>query len=97
MTVLAVTWMANPGQEAEVAKLFKTLEAESRKEDGCLMYIVHRHKTDTRRFFIYEQYDDDAALEEHRNSEHFQRYAVRELANLATRLEGELYKPLTYA
>ena len=63
MIVLAVTWKANQGHEADVATLFSTLQDASRKEPGCLMYIVHRHKTDQRRFFIYEQYQDDAALE----------------------------------
>jgi quinol monooxygenase YgiN len=58
------------------------------------MYIVHRHKTDPRRFFIYEQYQDEAALEAHRNSEHFQQIAVGQLAKIATRVEGELYTPL---
>ena len=35
------------------------------------MYQVHRHKTEPRRFFIYEQYKDDAALEAHRAAPHF--------------------------
>ena len=47
------------------------LQAASRQEPGCLMYIVHRHRTDPRRFFIYEQYRDDAALEAHRQSRTF--------------------------
>ncbi len=56
MVVLAVTWMAKVGHENEVATLFGKLTEESRKEPGCLMYVVHRHKTEPRRFFIYEQY-----------------------------------------
>jgi len=94
MIVLAVTWMAKDGHESELAKLFQILEEESRKEPGCLMYIAHRHRTDLRRFFIYEQYRDDAALEAHRGSRHFQRYVVGELPKHGTRLEGELYRPL---
>ena len=66
MVVLAVTWMAKVGHEAEVAALFEKLTEHSRKEPGCAMYQVHRHKTEARRFFIYEQYKDDAALEAHR-------------------------------
>ncbi len=62
MVVLAVTWMAKVGHEAEVAALFEKLTEQSRKEPGCAMYQVHRHKTEPRRFFIYEQYKDDAAL-----------------------------------
>ena len=46
MVVLAVTWMAKVGREAEVAALFAKLTEESRKEPGCAMYQVHRHKTD---------------------------------------------------
>jgi len=56
MVVLAVTWMAKIGRESEVAAIFENLTAESRKEPGASMYQVHKHKTDPRRFFIYEQY-----------------------------------------
>lgn len=94
MIVLAVTWMAKEGQSDEVSSIFRTLEAESRKEPGCLMYIVHLHRTDPRRFFVYEQYADDAALEAHRGSSHFQKYAIHELPKHAVRVEGELYRPL---
>ena len=94
MIVLAVTWVANPGKEAEVAGIFRKLEAASRQEPGCLMYMVHRHRTDPARFFIYEQYRDDAALEAHRQSQHFQQYAVTALSGIGERREGELYLPL---
>jgi hypothetical protein len=35
MVVLAVTWMAKAGHEAEVASMFAKLTEESRKEPGC--------------------------------------------------------------
>jgi len=95
MVVLAVTWMAKPGHEDEVAQIFTKLQAASREEPGCLMYVVHRHKTDAQRFFIYEQYRDNAAREAHRNSPHFQEYVVKRLKDIGERKEGELYLPLT--
>ncbi len=95
MLVLAVTWMANPGHEKEVAIIFSKLEAASRQEPGCLMYVVHRHVDDSRRFFIYEQYRDAAATEAHRNSPHFQEYLVKGLRSIGERQQGELYRPLT--
>ena len=52
------------------------------------MYIVHRHKTDPRRFFIYEQYKDDAALEAHRAAPHFLQHAKKDLPRIADRVEG---------
>jgi len=94
MVVLAVTWVARNGREAEVAALFAKLTEESRKEPGCAMYVVHRHRTEPRRFFIYEQYKDDAALEAHRAAPHFLQYAKKELPKIADRLEGQLYEPL---
>jgi (4S)-4-hydroxy-5-phosphonooxypentane-2,3-dione isomerase len=94
MVVLAVTWMAKQGRESEVATIFAKLSEESRKEPGCLMFVAHRHKTDPRRFFIYEQYKDDAALEAHRASPHFLQYVKKDLPKVGDRIEGQLYEPI---
>ncbi len=94
MVVLVVTWMAKVGREAEVAAIFSKLTEESRKEPGCIMYVVHRHKTEPRRFLVYEQYKDDAGLEVHRATPHFLQYAKKELPKLGDRVEGNLYEPL---
>lgn len=94
MVVLAVTWIAKPGQETKVAEIFTKLAEKSRQEPGCLMYIVHRHKTEPARFFVYEQYQDDAALEAHRAAPHFLEYARQALPQVAERAEANLYQPL---
>ncbi|MCU1268829.1 MAG: Antibiotic biosynthesis monooxygenase [Acidobacteriaceae bacterium] len=94
MVVLAVTWMAKAGRETEVAELFNKLTAESRKEPGCAIYQVHRHRTEPRRFFIYEQYKDDAALEAHRAAPHFLQFVKKELPKIGDRVDGQLYEPL---
>jgi quinol monooxygenase YgiN len=94
MVVLAVTWVAKVGREAEVAEVLAKLTQEARKEPGCAMFQGHRHRTEPRRFFIYEQYKDDAALETHRNTPHFLQYARKDLPKIADRVEGQLYDPL---
>ena len=94
MLVLAVTWVANPGHEEELTDIFRKLQDASRREPGCLLYVVHRHRTDPARFFIYEQYRDDQALQAHRDSHHFRQYALEALKEIAVRKEGELYEPL---
>jgi quinol monooxygenase YgiN len=94
MVVLAVTWIAKAGQEAEVVDVFSKLTEASRQEPGCVTYQVHRQKTEPRRFFIYEQYKDDAALEAHRATPHFLQYARKELPRIADRVEGIVYEPL---
>lgn len=94
MIVLAVTWIAKVGREGETEGLFSKLTQESRKEPGCLLYQVHRHRTEPRRFFIYEQYRDDAALEAHRAADHFLQYVKKQLPKVADRVEGHVYEPL---
>jgi quinol monooxygenase YgiN len=94
MVVLAVTWMAKAGRENEVTAIFAKLTEESRKEPGCTTYQVHRHKTEARRYFIYELYKDEAALEAHRTTPHFLQYARKDLPKIADRVEGNLYEPL---
>lgn len=95
MVVLAVTWVSKAGNEKQVAESFAKLEAASRQEPGCLLYVVHRHSTNPAQFFIYEQYRDDAALQAHRDSPHFQQYVLGELKETAERVQGDLYVPLT--
>jgi autoinducer 2-degrading protein len=94
MVVLAVTWIAKAGREAEVEEVFSKLTTEARKEPGCTIFQVHRHKTEPRRYFIYELYKDDAALEAHRTTPHFLQYVKKDLPKIADRIEGQLYTPL---
>ncbi len=94
MIVLTVTWVAKDGHEDEVARIFARLTELSRQEPGCAMFQVHRLKDDARRFFIYEQYRDEAALESHRNTAHFQQLARKELLPIAERVDANLWIPL---
>ncbi len=94
MVVLVVNWLAHAGKEHEVAAIFQKQAAAARTEPGCLMFQVHRHRDDPRRFLIYEQYKDDAALEAHRNTPHFLEYVRKQLPALGERVDGNLYQPL---
>ena len=94
MIVLAVTWVAKAGHEERAPELFRELTCASRAEPGCLRYVVHRHTENSRQFFIYEQYRDQAALEAHRRTTHFLHIARGELLECAERKEAALYTPL---
>ena len=94
MIVLVVTWKAKAGQEAEAERVLRLLTDAARKEPGCLMFQVHRHKERPGEFFIYEQYKDESALEAHSKTTHFLEYARTELPEFAERISGELYDPL---
>jgi quinol monooxygenase YgiN len=94
MICLAVTFLIEPGHEEEAIGLFGRLTEATRAEPGCRMYLAHRSTEDPRRFFLYEQYDDRAALDAHRASEHFARYLTNGLAHIIESRTPELYEPL---
>ena len=94
MVVLVVSWIARPGKEEEVARLFAKLQEESRKEPGCLFYVAQRHQQEPARFLIYEQYKDDAALEAHRATKHFLEIARGALPKVGDRIDANLYTPV---
>lgn len=61
-----------PGREAEFEEGFRTLtEAVKANEPGNRMYQLTRSRTEPRTYKVLEVYEDDAALEAHRSSEHY--------------------------
>jgi len=52
MIVIAATFQAKPGSEAELEKALRTMIAPVSKEAGAIEYALHRSPTDAGRFFI---------------------------------------------
>jgi quinol monooxygenase YgiN len=52
------------------------LTPPSRRESGCVSYIPHFVEGEGCTVLIYEQYENEAALEHHRGSPHFHQYAI---------------------
>ena len=65
-----------PEDREDVAEFLRRLTEASRQEPGCVSYIPHRIEGDPDAVLIYEQYRDSAAADAHRQSLHFQKYAV---------------------
>jgi len=94
MICVAVTYVIMPGHEEEAVRLFGILTEATRREPGCRMYQAHRSIADNRRFFLYEQYDDQAALDAHRAALHFEQYVKNGLFAILESRTPELYVPL---
>ena len=92
--VVAATWRAREGEEERVRELLEILTPLCRAEPGCLVYQAHRSTEDPRLFFIYEQYDDEAAFEEHAATEHVERYVRGEAVHLLEVRERAFYRLL---
>jgi quinol monooxygenase YgiN len=61
---------------SEITEMLHALALATRQEPGCLSYVPHRVDGDPDTVLIYEQYQDQAAVEAHRASTHFRRYAI---------------------
>ncbi|MDH3386438.1 MAG: antibiotic biosynthesis monooxygenase [Gammaproteobacteria bacterium] len=74
--VLAVTWVAKPGHEAEVKEILQTLGEASRREEGVITYTTHVDPENPAEFFIYEKYHDASGLEAHQATTHFKEFVL---------------------
>jgi len=83
--IIAVTasWHVQPGQEETVRRLLLQAAAAVREhEPGNLLYLAHQDAADPAHFLVYEQYADQAALEAHRDSAHYQEVVVGKIVPL---------------
>jgi quinol monooxygenase YgiN len=94
MVCVAVTYVIQPGHEEEAVGLFRQLIGPTHAEPGCRMYLVHRSPANPRQFFLYERYDDQAALDAHRASPHFARFVTDGLFTILESRSPEIYEPL---
>ena len=69
--VLAVTWVAKPGNEETIHGILQQLGEASRQEPGVITYTTHVDPDNPREFFIYEKYHDFSGLEAHQETAHF--------------------------
>ena len=92
MIVLKVDMLVKPGTEEKCREYIRILEEHSRKEAGCLMYIGHQSTENPRKFLLYEQYKDEAALQAHRNSPHFQQCVIGGLDSIMEHRSRDLYR-----
>lgn len=91
MIVLMVTYVALPGREADLAAHLREMTGHTRQEPGCRAYIAHQSQKEPRKFVLYEQYDDEAALDAHRTSDYFKRIVQGEYNTLLESRSPEFF------
>ena len=94
MLILVVRVTIKAGHEDAVVEPFRKLQEESRREPGCLTYVVQRSRDNPRAYMIYEQYVDEAALDAHRKSAHFIEYATNGFYRFVEDRKAELFDPV---
>lgn len=78
MLVLQVSVQVKPEHVAEFLKVVRyDAEHSEKDESGCLRFDVIQDRDDPNRFYFYEIYRDDGALQAHRETPHFKRYSEK--------------------
>jgi len=66
MLTFTTRFTVKAGQEQDFERIMSIVVPKIREEPGNQTYICHRSMQDPRVFMVYEEYDDQAALEAHR-------------------------------
>ena len=94
MYCVAVTYMIQAGHEDEAIEYLRKLTAGTTTEPGNKMFIAHRSTTEPRRFFLYEQYTEEAAFLAHRTTPHFIENAMNGIYKIIESRVPEFYTTL---
>ena len=93
--VVCAKWTAKEGKEDRLAQICEEMTEPSRAESANVFYQAHRSAESPRLFFLYEQYEDEAAYEAHMASEHFTRLVKEEaIPELLEAREREFFETL---
>jgi autoinducer 2-degrading protein len=95
MLILQVTVQVKPEHVPEFLDMIRyDAEHSERDEPGCLRFDVIQDLGDPNRFYYYEVYRDEAALEAHRQTPHFKLYFEKVQPWLASQPERRLGRNL---
>ncbi len=74
-----------PAERAdEAAELLRQLSAASETEAACISFEVTRGIEDPTLFVLYEKWADQAGLDVHYTTEHFQKFGAEGIRTFAT-------------
>lgn len=68
--ILYAEFTAKPGSESEVGGLISDLAEKVRHEPGNTEFTVYRERDNPGKFFVFEQYLDEASFEAHISAEY---------------------------
>ena len=92
---LIVKLRVQPGTEEQCKQYMRTMEENTRREPGCLMYVAHQSTDDPSQLAFYEQYTDEAAFDAHRNAPYFAQFVTNGLNKFVVSRERMLCEPIS--
>ncbi len=89
MIINAVIYTFAPEDADKAAAILRELRDLSRKETGVVAFEVARSNHSPAVFALWEEYQDQAALDAHFASDHFKRLGINGVRLLAKQRTGE--------
>jgi quinol monooxygenase YgiN len=94
MLVNAVMYTFAAEEIGEAERTLRELRDKSRAEAGCITFDVSRSVEDENVFVLYEEWQDQAALDFHYKTEHFERLGLNGIRKLAKGRIGHRCLPI---
>jgi quinol monooxygenase YgiN len=91
---VAVRWRAREGEEEAVRAILERFAPIAREEPACRLFLVHRSPEDTRTFYLYELYDDEAGFQAHADTEAFKTHVLGDAVPRLEERVREFYETL---
>lgn len=89
------TIIAKPDKINDVEAILKSLLTPTRAEEGCVSYVLHRHRSEVETYVFHEQWETMEHLEAHFKTPHFVD-AAKKLEPLCTTLSINPTEQLSY-
>jgi quinol monooxygenase YgiN len=92
--VVLATLRSRPGRATELKETLEVVQAASRQEPDCEMYDLFASVDAEGTYCLFERYRNRAALEAHRNTDHYRAYRARVPELLAQPIEVTVLRPV---
>ena len=69
---ILVKWTIKKPETIRILKMLPELVEKSRSEKGNLTFSIYQSETNPGELFLHEEYADAAALDSHKQSDHYQ-------------------------
>jgi quinol monooxygenase YgiN len=73
--------------QADIEKAFQAVVTATRREEGCVSYILCQHSDNTLKYTFIEEWVSQSAIEAHHNSAHYKDF----IAATEGKIEVEVY------
>ncbi len=89
-------WQVKNGELQTVLDLLPSLIEKSKNEESNLFYKIYQDNSEPNTLILNESYKDMASVESHKNSDHYQNIAVKQIIPLLENREVILASELNF-